>query len=313
VTTRCARCAFCDAKLRGKKIAFDPGRGRLWEICARCGQWNISALEADERTRTVAELELEFRAASERGGTSAIGVARVGGRTLVRVGDASWREFAAWRYGRRLRARYVVGHVTMWLAVPIALLLFDPKPVAYLIALPLPLGQLVYFAWQLWDRWRLKYRVVWKARTPGGEVGTVRVGDAGEGELLRDEQGWRLVLAHSRGASALRGQEAVRGLAAVMPAVNLYGGTDDEIDAAIDVVERLGGSSAVFENLAKTAPLGDEKSQIKWLKTEEKLALEMCAHEEQERRAFMSEVSVLGLELKHAAEVTRIVESMAEK
>jgi hypothetical protein len=303
-----ARCAFCDARLRFKKVVFDPERSRLWDICPRCGQWNISPLDVDERRRAIAELELRFRAASEHGGTSAIGVARVGGMTLVRIGDASWREFAAWRYGRRLRTRYIVGQVAMWLAVPVAFLMFDAKPVAYLIALPLPLGQLVYFSWQFWDRWRMKYRVVWQTRTPGGDEGTVRVGDAGDGELLRDEQGWKLVLAHSRGASALRGQEAMRALAAVMPAVNLHGGTDDEIAAAIDVVEKLGGPSSVFEKLAKAAPLGDEKSQIKWLKTEERLALEMCAHEEQERRGFMGEVSALGLEVRDAEHVARIVE-----
>ena len=44
-----SRCAFCDATLRGKKLAFDPARGRLWDVCSGCGQWNMSALETDER------------------------------------------------------------------------------------------------------------------------------------------------------------------------------------------------------------------------------------------------------------------------
>ena len=60
-----ARCLFCHRPFpengrlvrvpRGRRIAFDPERGRLWTVCARSGGWNLAPIE--DRGSALYELE----------------------------------------------------------------------------------------------------------------------------------------------------------------------------------------------------------------------------------------------------------------
>jgi len=43
----------------GKRIAFDPERGRVWRICTKCGEWNL--LGPDSTGSVVAELRSRLR------------------------------------------------------------------------------------------------------------------------------------------------------------------------------------------------------------------------------------------------------------
>src|SRR5688572_21345683 len=56
---RCDRSLGANTELPhlrvGRKIAFDTRRGRLWVICSRCGQWNLTPLE--ERWEALEECE----------------------------------------------------------------------------------------------------------------------------------------------------------------------------------------------------------------------------------------------------------------
>ena len=48
-------CLFCHDDLGrndsiemmeiGRRIAFDPIKGRLWAVCTSCGRWNLTPLE----------------------------------------------------------------------------------------------------------------------------------------------------------------------------------------------------------------------------------------------------------------------------
>jgi uncharacterized protein with PIN domain len=48
-------CLFCHAALGanreleafqvGRRLAFDPERGRLWVVCSHCARWNLTPLE----------------------------------------------------------------------------------------------------------------------------------------------------------------------------------------------------------------------------------------------------------------------------
>jgi hypothetical protein len=107
-------CIFCSADLGrnnlletfpvGRAVAFDAWKGRLWAICPRCGRWNLAPLE--ERWEAVEDAERLFRGARQRVHRENIGVARPNERTrLIRVGQTLPGEFAAWRYGRKLRRR----------------------------------------------------------------------------------------------------------------------------------------------------------------------------------------------------------------
>jgi hypothetical protein len=305
-------CAFCDAELRGNKIAFDPARGRLWEVCGLCGQWNISSLEADERSRTIERLEFEFRAASEHGGTKSIGVARLGGVTLVRIGDASWREFAAWRYGRRLRSRLTLARVGTWVGIAIWVWFSGFSPSDYVKALPAV--PLIYGLLWVHKRWSISHWTVVRTRTPEGHGDILRWSNVRKAELLRDGDSWdswKLAVPHRDGASVFRGERAVRMLGAITPLMHPRGAGDALIGRAIALIEREGGPDRVFMSLAKEGSPGENaKNQIRFLRPEESLALEMCAHEAQERRAFIGEVSALTRDWNRAAEMTEIVERL---
>lgn len=108
------RCLFCRTSFRengafqsiplGRRIAFDPERGRLWVVCGRCFRWTLQPIEA----RSPALYELE-RAASDRGSpvahTDNISLLNVGRVLLIRVGKAGLTERAWWQFGTELRRR----------------------------------------------------------------------------------------------------------------------------------------------------------------------------------------------------------------
>ncbi|MDX1648107.1 MAG: hypothetical protein R3304_13250 [Longimicrobiales bacterium] len=108
------RCLFCHAPFpengmlhrmpRGRKIAYDPVRGRLWAVCHRCHRWNLAPIE--EREAALYELERTARDLARPLVTTAnVSLLGVGPMTLVRVGAAGLVEQSWWRYGRELRRR----------------------------------------------------------------------------------------------------------------------------------------------------------------------------------------------------------------
>ena len=113
-------CMFCKEPLGsnevveafpvGRRLAFDPAKGRLWVVCRSCERWNLTPLE--ERWEAVETCERLFRATRIRTSTENIGLARhTEGLELVRIGEPLRPEFAAWRYGdqfRRRRRRWIV-------------------------------------------------------------------------------------------------------------------------------------------------------------------------------------------------------------
>jgi len=108
------RCLFCHKPFpenrqlahmpRGRRIAFDPVKGRLWAVCQSCHRWNLAPIE--EREGALYELERITRDhARQIGQTANVTLLQAGSMTLVRVGDAGLVEQAWWRYGRELRKR----------------------------------------------------------------------------------------------------------------------------------------------------------------------------------------------------------------
>src|SRR5215471_7005472 len=107
-------CLFCHSHLGaneavehfpvGRRLAFDPGRGRLWVVCRKCERWNLSPLE--ERWEAIEESERLFRGTRLRVSTDNIGLARAAdGLELVRIGSPQRPEMAAWRYGDQFGRR----------------------------------------------------------------------------------------------------------------------------------------------------------------------------------------------------------------
>src|SRR4030095_13054321 len=107
-------CIFCHAALEandtiehfpvGRRLAFDADRGRLWVVCRRCRQWNLTPTE--ERWEAIEECERFYRDTRLRVSTDQIGLARLAsGLELVRIGRPQRPEFAPLRHGAHVRRR----------------------------------------------------------------------------------------------------------------------------------------------------------------------------------------------------------------
>ncbi len=103
-------CVFCNAHLgegtpeapsTGRRHAYDPRLGRLWEICSACRRWNPVPLEL--RWETLERWEAAVR---DRGrivlSTQHLALVRVDGGEVVRVQNPPLSEWGGWRYGERL-------------------------------------------------------------------------------------------------------------------------------------------------------------------------------------------------------------------
>lgn len=107
---RVRHCAFCDhalgagvpdAPLPGRRHAYDPGQGRLWEICPGCHRWNPVPMALRWET-----LEAWERAVRDRGRilmeTGELSLIRVDDGEVVRVGRPPMVLWGGWRYGAAL-------------------------------------------------------------------------------------------------------------------------------------------------------------------------------------------------------------------
>ena len=112
--TMFSRCLFCHKPFsengrlahmpHGRRIAFDPVRGRLWAVCDGCHRWNLAPIE--EREAALYELERITRdRARPVGRTANVTLLQAESLTLVRIGDAGLVEQAWWRYGKELKRR----------------------------------------------------------------------------------------------------------------------------------------------------------------------------------------------------------------
>src|SRR4051812_38856287 len=78
-------CLFCNQPLGanaaidkfpiGRRLAFDPAKGRLWVVCRKCERWNLSPL--DERWEAIEQADRLYTDARRRVATDQIGLARL--------------------------------------------------------------------------------------------------------------------------------------------------------------------------------------------------------------------------------------------
>ncbi len=130
-----ARCLYCHRRLPenevleyfrvGRRVAFDPERGRLWAVCPNCSRWSLAPIE--ERWEALEELERLTRdRAKLLARTDNIALLRAGPLDVVRVGKAELREEAWWRYGREMRRRWARSQALMWADVALILTIGFP-------------------------------------------------------------------------------------------------------------------------------------------------------------------------------------------
>jgi hypothetical protein len=308
-------CLFCNADLGrneviehfpvGRRLAFDSARGRLWVVCRRCERWNLSPLE--ERWEAVEECERAFEGTRLRVSTENVGLARAGeGLELVRIGAPKRPEMAAWRYGdqfgrRRRRAFLQVGlglgalgavvaggmavGVSIagggwWMGRGIVERVIHGSPNKVVARLPVPGRGLE----------PIKRRELERVRLIGG---------AGPSDFT-------LLVQRKRETLEFEGEEAMRAAGALMVPLNRFGGTRSQVQSAVGLLEEVGDPIRFF---AATASTRARVSPGK-LEYPVRLALEMAAHEEQERRAMEGELATLEAAWRQAEEIAEISDSL---
>lgn len=354
-------CLFCHSDLGanhllptfpvGRRLAYDPQKGRLWVVCTRCARWNLSPLE--ERWEAIDEAERRFRGTRLRLSTDNIGLARFrGGSELVRIGPALLPEIASWRYGTRL-GRLDIGTE----AERPSLARRGARAVARAAA-----GALVRYAHAIGfsDEAVLRMRtfqrsksVLLRARDPFGYPIVVRYGHLGAAELIRPEKDmpWQLRVVHDGGVATLAESAALRIAGKMLATLNFGAASDAEVQHAVSKLDDAGDPEGYFTRVASLAIRtswgrfpnaspgeavevkgtfaerlalqlsnrsfwgrggtgSEEQTPLFRLPAVDRLALEMAANEDIERRALLGELEALRTAWKDAEEIAAIADEM---
>jgi hypothetical protein len=329
-------CIFCNKPLGtneaierfpiGRRLAFDPAKGRLWVVCRQCERWNLSPL--DERWEAIEEAERIYRDTRTRVSTDNIGLAKLrDGTTLVRVGEPQRPEFAAWRYGdqfgrRRTRAMLLAGGGMAAVG-------------GLYIGGAAAGGAMGGFTWMFMQFGKAIIHgsgesVVAKIRTEDHGLIHVRRRHLGESTFTRADDGQlALDLRFKNGQARFTGPEAERIASIVVPKVNRFGGNKKTVADAVAHIEHLGSSEAFLGHVADVSPFmvvsmtsgvsprkakSRQSNFIKYglfsLAAPYRLALEMALHEEAERRAMEGELQELERAWRDAEEIAAIADNM---
>lgn len=297
----------------GRRLAFDQERGRLWVVCRRCRRWNLTPLE--ERWEAIEECERLYRDTRESYSTDNIGLARTGeGVDLVRIGKPERDEFAFWRYARTIVRRRVTSNLKN--AATLAGL-------AVTVPIVITVSGLSYFLYPIVAFW--SRRPVVRIALPDGARAHVRECDLRMAQLQRSghEAGfaltlkyypdvgsiWKVILGNERdqGTVRLYGADAVRAAGRILPRINSDGASRRLIRGAMGVIEEAGGPQRLFAHLPDGTP---RRTWIASMPRRYRLALEMAAHEESERRALEGELAELEAAWREAEEIAAIADRL---
>lgn len=286
----------------GRRFAFDAAQGHLWVVCPHCAKWNL--VPFDTRLETIELCEEAFRGCRSRFSTDNIGLARLGsGVDLIRIGPALKPEIAAWRYGnmlsRRRRDASRLPFVETFRGIKRAFhnqhVLRDPWTDTLV---HVPLAAMLHATLTADDRgsWRLEvpYR-----------TGLERLFGPREPALpsIRDVPSLGL----------FQGGELFPTLGRVLPALDTGVQQGEQIDEALRLVESARDGNHLLEYVVgKPLRFATERRYVlRDVPAEIRLALEMNAHEDTERRALEGELKLLEREWKAAEQLARIADRLA--
>ena len=331
-----ATCLFCNGDLGrnesiesfpvGRRLAFDAAKGRLWVVCRKCERWNLSPLE--ERWEAIEECERQFRATTLRVSTDQIGLARLReGLELVRIGEPQRPEMAAWRYGDQFGRRRRRHFAMIAGGVAVAGVIVVAGPVLGLVS-----GVAINPMWQFINAGRgiYRHRTVVNVPAPDGTTLRTRLTDLNRvrlsstsGEIVIEvptSPGYRIgpwYRYRGRTMHELTGDAAIRAAGALLPRINQSGGSQSQVQRAVALLEENPAPDKVF-----TRALGSVERTRRWdtgkhgasmlhkLPLHTRLALEMAAHEDAERRALEGELHVLEAAWRSAEEIAKIADDM---
>ena len=331
-------CIFCQQSLGrndaiehfsvGRRLAFDEAKGRLWVVCRKCERWNLTPLE--ERWEAIEECQRAFGSTRMRVSTDHIGLARLKeGLELVRIGEPKRPEMAAWRYGDQFGRRRVKRFAMMGGAAVIVGGVILAGPVFGLIG-----GGAFNPVFNLFNAGRGIYRS--RTRLPigldDGRIVQVPLTKLPKVTLKAGSNGIVLGLTASKPRGVvpwwqydrqewefeLHDDVAIRAAGVLLPQMNLAGGSKADVSRAVDLLEHVEGDPArVFSHAANTGTRAMERrlmhaktQPLEKLSTPIRLALEMAAHEDSERRALEGELHELETAWKDAEEIAGIADDM---
>lgn len=300
----------------GRRLAFDGERGRLWVVCRRCEKWNLTPLE--DRWEAIEECERLYRGTRLRVATDQIGLAKLAdGTELVRIGRPMRPEFAAWRYGDQFgrRRRGMILRVGLGLGALGGVL-------AGGVAVGVSLGGAWYGLWQLTE-YIIRgspEQVVARLKKPDGDVAHVRRRHLNEMRLVPGDtpDQFGIFVRAKNDAFTLQGKEAVRAAGILLPQANRFGGSRTQVASAVAAIEGAGGSEPFLLETARRQArdlpvLGSKPKKAREplaLARDLRLAAEMAAHEESERRALEGELVILEEAWRQAEEIAGIADNL---
>jgi hypothetical protein len=263
--------------------------------------------------------------------TDNIGLARIGeGLELVRIGRPLRPEFAAWRYGdqfgiRRRRTMIRTGAAMVGVAtIPVL------GPV-----LGISLGGFGMYTFQAGNFVVAQYqsrKIAARVHTADGRDLVVRKGDVEGARLLRTEnsRSWGIAVKYRKdrdssipwwrydpdtATSELRGEDALRAAAQLLPHVNSKGASAKVVREAVQLATAGDDPAPLFNRALtfygrRTIWRPQVAGSLTRIPAELRLALEMMTHEESERRALEGELDVLEAAWKDAEEIANISDNL---
>lgn len=300
----------------GRRMAYDPARGRLWAICRGCKRWSLAPIESRWET-----LEAMERLVRDRGRllaeTDNISLLRAGRAEIVRVGRAGLAEEAWWRYGRELRERrHRHKKLTTAAAVGAAAAGLGSFATG---------GMSFVTAWLLWDnlphaavgaaRWLRFGRTAWRGQARCGRclmrIGSLRFRDRGRlGLSAREGQlevtvpcGWCRRAGRWDGAGCvLPVQEGAGVLGRTLAYHHFSGASGRRVREASRLIEVVGGPAQVPSKVAPSSRPLDALGRVG------RIALEIAVHEERERRLLEMEVAELEAHWREEEALAEIID-----
>lgn len=325
-------CLFCHNALGtneiveefpvGRRLAFDAERGRLWVVCKSCHNWNLSPIE--HRWEAVEACERIFSNTRVRVSTENIGLATLSeGLDLVRVGKPLLPEFAAWRYGARIKQRRfrsvgltAVGGAVAGVAMITGTVVLAAA-VAAIGAVAVP-AAFMSVGW-LDDRYTHD-RVLTRVRSLDGTSHALKMRHFARLEIAMadNEAGWKFRVAHESGMLELEGAEATRIAGHIMAHINKSGGTSAQLQDAAQRITALGDAERYIRHTSELRQIRRYSRSIFWndevgllgLTQTERLALEIAVHEDAEKQMIRSELVSLEAAWRDAEEIAAISDGL---
>ncbi len=313
-------CVFCHTALGtnetlenfpvSRRVAYDPGRGRLWAVCTSCGRWNLAPIE--ERWEALEELD---RLVTDKGRllaqTENIALAKAGELDVVRVGRANLNEEAWWRYGRELQARKSMRRKLGYV---------ENAAMLALMASGFGLAMFMGNSGVLTKGARyLKFgNAAWRGESAckgcGSTVTTITFKQAKEVHIVSDgTDGIALELrCHACGRTGigngyrLTGVQSQHVLRRVLAHSHYSGASEERVKNATQLIDQLGSSAALTQRIARNrASIGTFNARA--LRTEA-IALEIAINDENERGLLELELEDLEQRWKEEEELAAIVD-----